>query len=589
MKNIIFVTVDAFCKKNLDLKVGNKFVTPFLNDLKNKSISFERMYSQAPYTEASMVNIFGGEQTLESGGYLFGNGNVKNTLFSYYKKAGFKTLSTYSPYVYSKAYLREVDEFYYSRLCSVQALFDYRLYWYREKLEGKNKLNQNEYNVCKILLEEAFETWIVQCRKILQNNKETKLIIDSIWSLENIEYVYDCLNKEKEEYVKNESGYIDNVLTKWKEHSLWQLDVLYNKRKKLLLLDWLKKLYQAKLRECQKRYYEAIKRQSIDWKYIIKKTFNTGIVDCIKLARRYYMYVSNNYLGSYLDQIDENSKMEVSMDKIFKEFSREIIDNDKMGKFCFSYIHVQDFHLPSVFHSVDSIDVDNLKEEFEAAFELLDGEKIDMRGNIIAALSARYCDLKLQKFFEELKRELKNDFIFVVTADHGYPCYEMPPREKVYNQTYTEAFHIPMIIYNSENKIEERIDKITTNIDGINKLKFMTNVVARYSEYKDDYVLIEYAGPGCPIINEKNIWYTIIDRKYRISAQCMLNKEFELSDIVDIYNVEEDPEEKYNLVKNIGSIQEIKKYCLIFAYRHKKLDKYSKDFYKKMINGLKEK
>lgn len=112
-----------------------------------------------------------------------------------------------------------------------------------------------------------------------------------------------------------------------------------------------------------------------------------------------------------------------------------------------------------------------------------------------------------------------------------------------------------MIIYNNKNEIKERIDKITTNIDGINKIKFMTSVVARYSEYKDDHVLIEYAGPGCPIINEKNIWYTIIDRKYRISAQCMLNKEFELSDIVDIYNVEEDPEEKYNLVKKLAAFR----------------------------------
>ena len=61
----------------------------------------------------------------------------------------------------------------------------------------------------------------------------------------------------------------------------------------------------------------------------------------------------------------------------------------------------------------------------------------------------------------------------------------MPPREKkIYNQTYTEAFHIPMIIYNSENEREERINKITTNIDGINKLKFMTNVVERYPKYK---------------------------------------------------------------------------------------------------------
>ena len=212
MKNIIFVTIDAFCKKNLDLKVGNKMVTPFLNDLKNKSIYFNQMYSQAPYTEASMVNILGGEKTLDSGGYLFGNGNVGNTLFSHYKKAGFKTLSTYSPYVYSKAYIREVDEFYYSRLYSVQALFDYRFYWYRDKIKDKNKLDRDEYDVCKILLEEAFETWMLQCRKLLQKDKETKLIIDNVEAFENIKYVYECLNKEKEEYVKNENGYIDSVL-----------------------------------------------------------------------------------------------------------------------------------------------------------------------------------------------------------------------------------------------------------------------------------------------------------------------------------------------------------------------------------------
>lgn len=55
-----------------------------------------------------------------------------------------------------------------------------------------------------------------------------------------------------------------------------------------------------------------------------------------------------------------------------------------------------------------------------------------------------------------------------------------------------------------------------------------------------------------------------------------------------IYNLEEDPEEKYNLVKKISKIQEIKKYHSIFASRHKYLAKYSENFYKKMIHGLKE-
>ena len=78
-KNVIHIIVDAYCYNNLYRKVGNREVTPFLNMLKKNSVSFERMYSQAPYTEASQVTLLSGENTLDNGGYLFGNGTVEKT------------------------------------------------------------------------------------------------------------------------------------------------------------------------------------------------------------------------------------------------------------------------------------------------------------------------------------------------------------------------------------------------------------------------------------------------------------------------------------------------------------------------------
>jgi phosphoglycerol transferase MdoB-like AlkP superfamily enzyme len=51
-KNVIHIIVDAYCYNSLQRTVGKREVTPFLNSLSKKSLCFERMFSQAHYTEA---------------------------------------------------------------------------------------------------------------------------------------------------------------------------------------------------------------------------------------------------------------------------------------------------------------------------------------------------------------------------------------------------------------------------------------------------------------------------------------------------------------------------------------------------------
>lgn len=585
MKNVIFLTIDAFCYKNLELKIGNEFVTPFLNYLAHKSIHFTNMYSQAPYTEAALVSILSGERTLENGGYFLANANVKSTIFEYYRKFNFKTLLTYSPYVYSKSYLRGVDEYYYTRLYSIKPLFDYRLYWFREKM--KLGLTEIEYKICYILLKEALETWLQQSKLLLLNTQEVYLIKKSINSLEVVKDVMARLRNEILELEKNKKFYIDKVLYEYDKHILLELDSNYNKKKLLAYKEIIKELYNIKLNNYQKKYNSIVRSKNLDWKYICNCVKTEGIINALKLIRRYYMYYNNTYLKNYINNINENSKVEASLFSVFNKVIENIIENDKKNLNYFAYIHVQDFHLPTVFHTVDTNNINLIKTEFEEAFRLLEKMDNNFNGNIIATLGARFCDSKIKIIFDTLKNKLNNDFIFVITADHGYPAYDAPVRAQMYNQTYTEAFQIPMIIYDSANEKEILISDLTNNIDGIELIKKISIDKRTFNFPKHKYILTEYGGPGCPVINEKPIWYTLIDNNYCISAESMLEEDFTINNIVKIYDLKKDPEEKNNIIHEINKIKCIENYIAAFQKRHKELQKFNVEFYDRLLSTLK--
>lgn len=202
-KNIIYIIVDAFCYNNLNMKVGSKPITPFLNKLSSKSTNFTQLYSQAPYTEASQITLLSGENTLENGGYLLGNKTIKTPMFQTFQQKGYKTLFSYSPYVYSKEYLRNVDKYYYTRLYRIEPLFLYRFNYYREKLSNEKTLTEAEYKICILLLEEALDTWILQCQQLLDNAEEIKVIKDKIADEVNIADILEKLETERNKFKEN--------------------------------------------------------------------------------------------------------------------------------------------------------------------------------------------------------------------------------------------------------------------------------------------------------------------------------------------------------------------------------------------------
>lgn len=572
MKNVIYIVVDAFCYDNLDKRVGNMEVTPFLNRLISRSFCTHNLYSQAPYTEASLVTILSGENTLENGGYLFGNNNCKTTLFGRFKKKGYTTVLGYSPYVYSKAYLRDVDEFYYTRLYSIEPLFLYRLEYFKEKFNN-GTATEEQKEACEILLSEALDTWIQQTVDILSGNREASILAVSVKSLDTVREVNSRLQKEQELFLNNRVLYIENIFHEWKEHILIKLNTRYNDRKKLPLKGYVDEAYSDKLTEYQDKYSKIVRKQPCDLNYTVGTLFRNkrGYKDFKGIVHNYMRHYGNKYLYNYLPSITENTKTEVSMPTQFAIFLENILGHDKKNEHYFAYIHVQDFHLPSVFHTVDSTSKKQLDVEFEEAFQLLNQMDYSYRGNIIAALSAHYCDCKLEDFFNKLQASLDNNFLFVVTADHGYPSYEYPLRPVVYNQTYTEAFHIPCIIYDSCEETAESENSLLSNMDVFAIVQQKSGILPVASTEKRDYILSEYGGPGCPDIGVKPIWYTLITEQYRISVECPLDTDISPENIISIYLLKSDPVQKFNKLKKMRDSKEIAIFLNIIQNRHLEL------------------
>lgn len=80
---------------------------------------------------------------------------------------------------------------------------------------------------------------------------------------------------------------------------------------------------------------------------------------------------------------------------------------------------------------------------------MLDRLDKDYEGNIIADLSANDIDNKMKDFYSKLQAQ-DIDIELMITADLGFPSLYKPPRQMIYNQTYTESYHIPFIYFNGK-------------------------------------------------------------------------------------------------------------------------------------------
>ena len=365
-----------------------------------------------------------------------------------------------------------------------------------------------------------------------------------------------------------------------------------------------------------------------------------SIVDILKsqgystLGFTFHPYLSSLYkfnkgFDIYYDSLIKKSKLEEKNDySLFKEIIKKVIYSDKTPKYFknyawlimlhrklkkgnlpylrgeqvnnmvkehldgvsepfFLWIHYLDTHFPYVPRSnkISSEEIVNLNEERERWFKLnkrVDYDKLLKLKNLYL-LTIKDVDNHVKEIVEYFKRKnFYKNTIFIITADHGEEFYEHGGFHHEI-KLYEELIHVPLIMFGNGLK-PKIIEKVVSHI-GV--FPTILDILGLKSP-------AEFIGKNM-ILNDSNLSFVEEGQKYHGDAfkgnliKLDLNsakiaiiyknwKYIRGDDSLEIYNLQDDPLEKNNLITHKDKYRDIlRTFNKLYAEHIKLLKNYSKE------------
>ena len=572
MKNVVLFIVDSM---NYSHMKKYPFLTPFLNQLKENGLSFENMYSQAPYTEAATMNVYCGQNVLDNGGYIRRFKDAKKTIFEAFKEKGYTTYYNYfQPQCYPSSLRRGIDFPFYDVGFDLGALWAYRLYMYSDLL-SKNEITSKYYELLIDILNDNFAEWILFVENLISKNDTIGIIQNNSLSFNSETVLHQVLN-EYESFKNNEIDYINKLLTEKKEHKLFQIQAFVqdNKIKDKKFIKEFQEKYRGFFDELNIKN-QKLNRRNCKGAFVgtYKKLFD--FVKCptknnFKNFGKSLILSMNVYKDADLfDRISSDYETFKNAPSVKTHIDHYINweKNRKKDKPSFSCIHIDDIHNPEMFFTYDSCDMGLIDMEFADARSVLEQLPNDYYGNITHDLSLRYIDTKLKYFYEQL-REIGalDDTIVMICADHGFSFSGNPLRDSFVINMFLENYNIPCIISGTEET--GVCDKLCSSKDIPTLLTYLAdgkipeefcgkNILCDEQIY--EHLFIEYCGGGCPDLNRRLLKIGCFDKNYFVATESLLEEEITIKDVFEIYDLQKDPLQKVNIVKNKNKI-DIEKY-----------------------------
>lgn len=565
-KNILFIVIDSVTNDVIFNKSNSDKIAPFLNSIRHKAISGDKMFSEAPYTEAALMALLGSVDTMDNGGYMERLKNTKCVL-EVFKENGYKVFfPNYYPSIYPSYMVKGFDEKKYIEGFQYSHIWEYRLKYFATVYDD-GKLTLKEINLLIDMLDDNFKHWILYLNKIKYNDDETSMLNDNI-DKSNIDSDIKKLEKEYQKFKVHKEKYLKSILEQKEEHAL----------AKIKTYDMSDKVHNEEVRkEVMKRYYPTFKR-------IARLDFKRNLINnhfpVTKWLRSFYRKDFKTFRGllaGFKNSIIDHDLYERISDKYdlfkaqrsFYTVSQELfkwLDQNKDTPWM-SYVHIDDAHYTENFFTYDTDDLRIIDNDFKRINEYLDSIPKNYKGSITYDLALNYCDNIIKNIFEYLeKKDLLKDTCVVITADHGFSYYFSPIREKYVISNYRENYNVPFIVYSDKIK-PKMINSFCTTKDipatlldlaGIKIPKeFKGKSLIKYQD--QDYVLLEYMGGGCPDIMRRPINLGVRTDNYFVVMDIYLDKEFNSQSIKEIYDLKRDPFENHNLVnkKNIDIRKEL--------------------------------
>ncbi len=575
-KNVIMLVLDSVTYENTIGNEGKEIPMPFLHSLINKGIKIDKMFSEAPYTEAALVSLLCGDNTLDKTGHMKRNYNHKSIL-KIFEENDYEIFSnTYWPSTYPSGHLHEFENRYYDFAFMFKQAWNYRLKYFSE-IEN---LTKEEKELVVDIVEDNFKAWIKYFDNISNKDKSVEIIYDTL-DLENFSDNKKRLLDEYNKFIEDKMSYSMKILEMKLEHPLFKIKNY--KETKRINLDFKKKIskkYKSLfIKIFWKNFFLNLKNNRVSFtvvkNYLKSREF--------KKLKRYFM----NYMNAIVDRdlfskIGENYDIVKDMPSITTILQHFLDWTDKRTneKPFFAYMQVLDNHFSETFFTYDTEDENLIDEEMAEAKKYLSSIKSKYKGSICYDLSLKYSDNCLKKIFAELdKRGMLKNTIVVVTADHGFSYYYNPIREQFVTNFYNETYHIPIMFY-YENMKPQKLDGYFMSKDIVPTILDLCNIKKPNNMDADsvlkshgrNYALIEYMGAGCPHYYRRNLMLGVRNDKHSVVLSVPLN-DFTKYEFVTCYDLVKDPLEKNNLIYSKINKEDIKEELQIIQERYEKIKK----------------
>ena len=557
--NVVCFFVDSVTWNSLGTRQGSVSPTPFLDSLKNESITASKLYSHGPYTDAATHSLFTGRDCLDDFGYFFKLNTAPIHHYKVFHEAGYETYDfNYPYYIIGNDIVRYIDHSIYS------TGFIYSSEWggifsYYHDIIKKRQLNDDEYLLLRKRLDFMFESWerylndTIHRPETMRIHKNILKTYDSVEALKLLKLVQKIFQYDYRRY-------IDDFIQQGLEHVLATLDSsgIETYIDTVFIGDYIEKKYGGFLKKISWLTFRAnvvkncpsVKRLT----YAFKKYIKTQNADNLLFLE--------NYLGSLFPVIlmrrrwkSKGWQTQHSAYTIYQAGLNLLRERKADSPFYF-FFDVEDPHNNISFFSYDSQNKDIIDDEMRILKEYVEQVGPNFKGNLLYLLSLRYTDYQIQKFCEGLKQlGLWDTTSLLVISDHGSSYTFNPIHNRRVNNFDDECYHIPMLIRHPGLKgieitsYQYSKDVLPTLLDvlGIEqRQEFKGRSMLRETQPRT-YVLGEYMGPGCPDMLKRKIWFSARDEKYIIGYKVSAFEAFEEGELSEVYDLTNDPNAFYNI------------------------------------------
>ena len=557
--NVVFFFVDSVTWNYVGENRASVSPTPFLDSLKDESITTTNLYSHGPYTDAATRSLFTGRNCLDDFGYYFKLNTSPITHYKAFHDAGYETYDFDYPYYMIGSEMKKyIDHSIYSSGFIYGSEWGGIFYYYHNIIKDR-PLTDDEHLLLKKRISLLFDAWKLYLKDAI-DNPSSMAIHNKILETYDVKAALSTLESEQIKFEASPIEYIDDFIRQGQEHILVTLDS--SGIETYIDHSFMKKYIDGKYGYLMNKIAKRNNKANALKHFPSFKRLCFGVKKYIKTKDTSNLLFLENYLGSlttmnlmrkrWYEKGWQNQHTAYTM----YNAGLDILKTRNSEKPFYFFFDVEEPHNNIAFFSYDCQDKKVIDDEMKMLEEYVDAVGTNFKGNLAYLLSLRYSDYQIEKFCDGLKDlNLWENTTILVVSDHGSSYTFHPIHNNRVNCFDDECYHIPMLIRHPGIKGKEFTsyqyskDVLPTLMDvvGLEPCKEFKGHSMLKEVAPRNYVISEYMGPGCPDILQRRIWFSARDKNYIIAYKVGIYEPFENGELAEVYDLSKDPDGLYNI------------------------------------------